>query len=117
MLDIVYYPEGSSGPVREYLILLAGERPDAFARLAVDLEVLGSEGLRSSQISIRSLGEKLWELRRLYKGVQYQAFFGVDKGIVWLLHCIEKKSAKTPIDDLRLARKRLKEVLNNEKFR
>ena len=91
---------------------LVKERPKAFARLAIDLEVLGAEGLRSQQITIRPLGDKLWELKRLYDGIQYRVFLGVHKGIVWLLHSIEKKSAKTPKDDLDLARKRLKEVIN-----
>ena len=111
MLTVLYYPEESRGPVAEYLERLAKERPKAFARLAVDLEVLGAEGLRSQQITVRPLGDKLWELKRLYEGVQYRIFFGVWKGAAWLLHSMEKKSAKTPKDDLDLARKRLKEVM------
>ena len=45
MLEILYYPEGNHGPVRDYLTELAKERPKAFARLALDLEVLGAEGV------------------------------------------------------------------------
>ena len=112
MLQILYYPEGNHGPVRDYLTELAKERPKVFARLALDLEVLGAEGLRSRQITIRPLGDKLWELKRLYDGIQYRLFFGVWKGTVWLLHSIEKKSAKTPKDDLELARRRFKEVIH-----
>jgi phage-related protein len=114
MIDIIYYPEGTSGPVKEYFASLAKIRPEAFARLAVDLEVLGAEGLRSRQITIRPLGDKLWELKRLYNGIQYRIFFAVHQGNAWLLHSIEKKSAKTPKDDLVLAKKRFKEVLKNE---
>lgn len=111
MLEILYYPEGDRGPVREYLNQLAKERPQALARLVLDLEVLGAEGLRSQQITVRPLGDKLWELKRLYDGIQYRVFFGVWKGAVWLLHSIEKKSAKTPQEALALARKRLREVM------
>ena len=111
MLEILYYPEGNRGPVRSHLAELARERPKAFARLALDVEVLGAEGLRSQQITIRPLGDKLWGLKRLYDGVQYRVFFGVHKGAAWLVHSIEKKSAKTPQDDLRVARKRLREVM------
>ena len=110
MLEILYYPERNRGPVRDYLTQLAKERPKAFARLVLDVEVLGAEGLRSQQIIIRPLGDKLWELKRLYDGIQYRTFFGVHKGAAWLVHNIEKKSAKTPKDDLELARKRLREV-------
>ena len=111
MLVILYYPDGHRGPVVEHLAQLAKERPKAFARLALDVEILGAEGLRSQQVTIRPLGDKLWELKRLYDGIQYRVFFGVWKGALWLLHSLEKKSAKTPKDDLALARKRLKEVM------
>ncbi len=111
MLEIFYYPHGNHGPVAEYLEQLAKERPKALARLVLDLEILGAEGLRSGQITVRSLGDKLWELKRLYEGIQYRIFFGVWEGRAWLLHNVEKKSAKTPKDDLELARRRLREVM------
>jgi len=111
VLEVLYYPEGNGGPVKDHLTKLASERPKAFARLVVDLEVLGAEGLRSQQIIVRPLGDKLWELKRLYDGIQYRLFFGVRNNAIWLLHSIEKKSAKTPQDDLGLARKRLREVM------
>ncbi len=96
--------------MKDYLDWLVKERPKAFSRLIVDIEVLGAEGLRSQQITVRPMGDKLWELKRKYDGIQYRLFFGVHEGVVWLLHSIEKKSAKTPKDDLGLAKKRLKEV-------
>ena len=111
MLEILYYPEGNRGPVRDYLAQLAEERPKAFARLVLDFEIFGAEGLRSQQITIRPMGDKLWELKRLYDGIQYRVFFGVHKGAAWLVHSMEKKSAKTPKDDLEMARKRLQEVM------
>ncbi len=111
MLEILYYPEGNRGPVAKHLEQLARERPKAFGRLAVDIEILGAEGLRSGHITVRPLGNKLWELKRLYDGVQYRIFFGVWRGAAWMLHSIEKKSAKTTRDDLELARRRLKEVM------
>lgn len=110
MLDILYYPEGERGPVKHYLDWLVEERPKAYIRLVVDIEILGAEGLRSKRITIRPLGDKLWELKRNYEGVQYRVFFGAHKGVIWLVHNIEKKSAKTPKEDLNLAKKRLKEV-------
>ena len=111
MLEILYYPDGHHGPVREFLEELARRHPKAFARLALDLEVLGAEGLRSPRITIRPLGDKLWELKRLYDGIQYRVFFGVRKSAVWLVHGMEKKSAKTPRDALELARRQLREVM------
>ena len=89
MSEILYYPEGNRGPVRDYLTDLAKERPKAFARLALDLEVLGAEGLRSQQITVRPLGDKLWELKRLYDSIQYRLFFGA--GMVLSGCCIASR--------------------------
>ncbi|MBI4056047.1 MAG: type II toxin-antitoxin system RelE/ParE family toxin [Elusimicrobia bacterium] len=110
-LKIRYYPEGDDGPVREYLDDLATQRPAAYIKLVLDLEILGAEGLRSKQITIRPLGQGLWEHKRLFEGVQYRIFFCVERGCAWLLHAIEKKSVKTPLDDIRLSRKRMRGML------
>lgn len=112
MMEILYYPARDRGPVWDYLAGLAKERPKAFTQLAVDLEVMGIEGLRSSRITVRPMGGGLWELKRLHEGIQYRIFFGVFCGAVWLVHSLEKKSARTPRNDLELARKRWKEVRN-----
>lgn len=111
-LKICYYPNGSSGPVRDYLDDLMVQRAGAYVKLNLDLEILGAEGLRSKQITIRPLGQGLWELKRLFEGIQYRIFFCIEKGCIWLLHAIEKKSAKTPLDDIQLARKRMRGVIS-----
>ena len=59
-LRICFYPAGDAGPVKEYLEGLARNRPGAYVKLALDLEILGAEGLRSRQITIRPLGDGLW---------------------------------------------------------
>lgn len=56
------------------------------------------------------MGQGLWEIKRAFAGVPYRIFFCVVRGCGWLLHAIEKKSAKTPLDDVRLARKRMRAV-------
>lgn len=109
-IKICFYPEVGSGPVKDYLDELAAERPAAYVKLALDLEILGAEGLRSKQITVRPMGQGLWELKRLFEGTQYRIFFCVERGCAWLLHAIEKKSAKTPLDDMRLARKRMRGI-------
>ena len=109
-IKLCYYPEGSSGPVKDYLDELAVERPAAYVKLVLDLEILGAEGLRSKQVTVRPLGQGLWELKRLFEGIQYRIFFCMERGCAWLLHAIEKKSAKTPLDDMRLARTRMRGI-------
>ncbi len=109
-LVLMYYPAGTAGPVRDYFDSLSRDRPEAFLRLAQDLEVLGAEGLASKRIRMRSLGGGLWELKRRYGGVHYRIFLCAAEGRAWLLHAIEKKSAKTPVDDLQLAKRRMRSL-------
>lgn len=112
MLVVWYYPGGDgAGPVKQALESLAMKRPQAYARLRLDLHVLGIEGLRAPRLTLRYVGQKLWELKRRYEGIEYRLFFGVSGGAVWVVHLIEKKSAKTPRSDLALARRRLQEVI------
>lgn len=109
-LRVAFFPGGDSGPVEEYLLRLAEQRPAAYIRLSLDLEVMSAEGLRSGRITIRPLGQGLWELKRLFEGVQYRIFFCLDQGCAWLLHAIEKKSAKAHLADIRLARRRMRAI-------
>jgi phage-related protein len=110
-LKVVFFPDGAAGPVQNFLESLFVERPQAYVKLAYDLDVLSREGLRSARIVVRPMGQGLWELKRLYDGVQYRLFFCVDRGCLWLLHAIRKKSAKTPRHDLDLARRRMRSVI------
>jgi phage-related protein len=70
--------------------------------------------LTSTQIDIERVSGvpgSVWELRRKFEGVKYRIYFCVDRGEVWLLHNLEKKSPKIPMRDLDLIRRRAKEVL------
>lgn len=113
MLAIEFYPDGSRGPVQEYFEQLRGrgDRRKALARLLSDIEILSHEGLLSSRISVRSLGQGLWELRRMRQGVAYRILFCVHRQGVWLLHAFEKTTNKTPSRDLELARIRMANVV------
>jgi phage-related protein len=63
----------------------------------------------------RAMGEKLFEMRLKSKEGVIRIFYctKIEKKIV-LLHCYIKKTQKTPIKEIEIARKRLVEVLNNE---
>ena len=110
-MKIQYFPSGDCGYVFDYFEHLLKIKPKALARLLLDLKILGAEGLQSKQISIRLLYKGLWELRRKYEGIQYRIIFCVHSGNIWLLHWVEKKSAKTPLSDIQLAQKRMKGVI------
>ncbi len=60
----------------------------------------------------RSLGSGLWEVRSdLTDGKIGRVIFCVTRGRMVLLHSIIKKTQKTPAQDLKLALKRMKEIL------
>jgi len=60
----------------------------------------------------RSLGDGLWEVRSdLTDGRIGRVIFCVARERMVLLHSLVKKTQKTPARDLRLALKRMKEVL------
>ncbi|MBI4907683.1 MAG: type II toxin-antitoxin system RelE/ParE family toxin [Acidobacteria bacterium] len=60
----------------------------------------------------RNLGDGLWEVRSdVTDGKIGRVIFCVTKGRMALLHAFIKKTQKTPPQDLKLALKRMKEVL------
>ena len=60
----------------------------------------------------RSLGSGLWEVRSdLTDGKIGRVIFCVTRGRMVLLHSFLKKTQKTPTPDLKLALKRMKEIL------
>jgi len=111
-LRVQFYPHGDEGPVKDYLETLRrdGQRRKAHARLLVDIDILAQEGLNSDRVSVRSLGQGLWELRRMYQGVFYRILFCVHEREAWLLHAFEKETRKTPRRDLELARGRFAQL-------
>ena len=59
----------------------------------------------------RSLGDGLWEIRsNLPNGRIARVLFCVSAGHMFLLHGFQKRSRKTPLEALKWARKRQKEV-------
>jgi len=110
-IEVVFYRSSAGrSPAEGFLEDLAVRKPAALARLRLDLDLLGVEGLRSQSLSIRSLGNGLWELRRQYEGIQYRILFCVTGGRAWILHAFEKKRAKTPLNDLRAALRRMRGI-------
>ena len=59
----------------------------------------------------RSLGGGLWEVRSNLPGHIARVLFCTKDGNIVALHGLIKKTQKTPAADLKLARKRMKEVM------
>ncbi len=59
---------------------------------------------------IDGFGNGLFEVRSNVRGIMYRIFFTIKNRKMILLHGINKKTQKTPLDDIALARARKKEV-------
>jgi phage-related protein len=103
-LQVVFYRSGSGNePVREWLKSLRLE----------DRKIIG-EDIKTAQFAwplgmplIRKLDSGLWEVRsRLSKRIA-RVIFTVEDDVMVLLHGFIKKSQKTPVNDLTLAKQRL----------
>jgi phage-related protein len=65
---------------------------------------------------VRPLGHKLFEVRpKLTDGSEVRIFFIIYKKCMVLLHGFIKKTQKTPVRELNLARKRMKNFLDTIK--
>ena len=95
-------------PVRDWLLLLS--RGD---RLRIGTAIKTVEfGWPVGLPVCRSLGDGLWEVRIALSNRIARVLFCVSDDVMWLLHGFIKKQQKTPAQDMALARRRRREVLD-----
>lgn len=106
---VVFYktPAGKE-PVREWLKALPVDEKKVIGEDIKAVEMAWPVGIPL----VRKMDVDLWEVRTQLPHKVSRVFFTVWKGFMVLLHGIIKKSQKTPKDDLDLAKKRRKDVLN-----
>ncbi len=103
-------PSGKE-PVRQWLLSLSRED-----RLVIGTDIKTVEfGWPIGLPVCRSLGEGLWEVRSFLDNRIARVLFCIVGEQMWLLHGFIKKQQKTPPQDLALARKRLREVIEASK--
>ncbi len=106
-LQVVFFQtQRGNEPVREWLKSLPTD----------EKRVLG-EDIKTAQFGwplgmplIRKLEPGLWEVRSNLPSGIARVLFTVEANTMILLHGFTKKSQKTPLNDLQLARERLKQV-------
>jgi phage-related protein len=59
---------------------------------------------------VDGFGDGLYEVRTSHRGEQFRVLFVIIEGTMVLLHGFQKKTQKTPVAQLDLARRRQKEV-------
>jgi phage-related protein len=99
---VFFRTETGSEPVRKWL-----------KDLAKDEKKIIGEDIKTVQFSwpigkplVDNLGEQIWEVRSRLKGRIARTLFTVQQQEIVLLHGFIKKERKTPVEDLRLAKKR-----------
>jgi len=106
-LQVVFFrTENGNEPVREWLKSLSRE----------DKRIIG-EDIKTVQFGwplgmpvVRKIGQGLWEVRSRLVDRIARVLFTVEAGRMVLVHGFIKKSEKTPLDDLNLARRRLSQL-------
>jgi phage-related protein len=94
-------------PVREWLLELSKDDRRVVGRDIQKVEF----GWPIGMPYCRALGHGLWEVRsNLTGGRVARAIFCIVDGDMVLLHGFEKKTQKTPQQDIELARKRKREI-------
>ena len=110
---VVEFYETASGrsPVEDFIASLP--KADR-ARFADVFEGVEKYGLDCPRAQFRQLRGKLWEIKFTSKGGGYRIAYVMLSGetMVWL-HVFRKQTQKTPVGELEIAEKRMKEVLES----
>ncbi|MFO1429489.1 MAG: type II toxin-antitoxin system RelE/ParE family toxin [Candidatus Competibacteraceae bacterium] len=108
-IPVVFYrTTGGVEPVREWLRSLPD---DDRRKIGTDLATV-QLGWPIGMPLCRSLGDGLWEIRSTLPSRRIaRVLFFVHEGKIGVVHGLIKKTQKTPLDDLALARKRMKEMV------
>jgi phage-related protein len=109
VLGVVFYrTSAGSEPVREWLLGLG--RDD---RRTVGCDIKTAQyGWPLGMPLIRKLEPGLWEVRSHVAGGIARVIFTVDNGVMVLVHGFVKKAQKTPVADLKVARRRHSNLRN-----
>ena len=102
-------PSGRS-PVEDFITDLPKADQARFAEVIVGLEEFG---LAYGRVQFKPLRGKLWEVKFSSPGGGFRMAYVLVTGIdMVVLHAFRKSTQKTPLKDLDLAERRMKEVLN-----
>ena len=102
-------PSGRS-PVEEFIESLPKKDQGRFAEVIIGIEQFG---LAHSRVQFKPLRGKLWEIKfSSFSGGFRMVYVLIESEELVVLHVFRKSTQKTPIRDLDLAEKRMKEVLD-----
>lgn len=109
-MKVVFYTTHSGrSPVEEFIKSLPKADQARFLEVYEGVEQFGFDCPR---VQFRQLSGKLWEIKFAAPGGGYRiAYVVIDREQMVWLHAFKKKTQKTPGGDLKIAEKRMGEVL------
>jgi phage-related protein len=102
-----YRSKGGRSPIDEFLNKL---NPETYAKVARMLELLAETGPELGLPYSRAMGGGLFELRVRGKNEARLLYLFIKNREIIIVHAFSKKAQKTPPKELKLARKRHKEL-------
>ncbi|MBI4268524.1 type II toxin-antitoxin system RelE/ParE family toxin [Candidatus Uhrbacteria bacterium] len=110
MLTVLFYRTSSGRePVKDFI----EGQPDAEgAEIVGAIELLEHRGtgLLGTEHFKKLPPHDLYELKARHKKIRFRVFVIIRRSIAWLLHIIKKKDSKVPIEDIRIALNRAKNI-------
>lgn len=107
-----YEREDETSPVREFL---EGLDDKTQARFIWSIERLQMENIQAREPLVKHIKDKLWELRRSSNRSIYRLFYFFYTGqTIVFVHGFQKKSAKTPNKEIKIAQQRMEEYIQRE---
>ena len=110
MMKIYFYETGAgNSPLKKFIDKLPEKDQARFNEVFNEIEV---HGLNASRLIFKPIEGKLWEIKFKSESKGYRILYVlVEQDMMIWLHAFVKKTQKTPINELKVARQRLKEVL------
>ncbi len=105
-----YITESGNEPVRDFL---KGLSKDEKKTIGEDLKTV-QLGWPLGMPLVRKMEPNLWEVRITLKDKIVRVFFTMHRDVIVLLHCFIKKSNKTPSSDIKLAKKRMLNIIKGK---
>jgi phage-related protein len=104
-----YMTASGRSPIEDFIKGLSAMDQARFADVYTGIT---THGLSCPRVIFKPLTGKLWEIKFISEGGKYRIAYVVVVGdrMIWL-HAFKKKTPKTPQNDLEIAEKRMKEVL------
>jgi phage-related protein len=112
LLMKIYLYETASGnsPVKKFIDKLSKRDQARFLEVFEEVEEYGLNAIRAI---FKPIEGKLWEIKFKSETKGYRILYVLlEKDMMVWLHTFAKKTQKTPAKELKVARKRMKEVLS-----